>query len=432
MSKLIILTLGVILLPFSLGIALGQTTSKSFECVLIGEVMDRPESKVLLLFKEKADFRFTSDSISIEQGKFSHVFTADALESYTLAFIDEIANGAFRPINIFAEADTIYLRLYPMDRGHENEIQGGVLNQDFIRYKRQIDQLFELPLLEKQENDLIDNNLYYTAETYKLIEEMETTDQKSVRDSIEQLLEQRDEDRSMYTPEANTIEQLYQERYKEMIQWKAEQIQAEPSLINYREMIQLLSMAAHAQYYRDPLPIAVPDLLNSFEKIYAPKYPGHPYTQQVRVRAESFNTIKTGGKYIDFTAPAFDGTSVTLSKHIGGKIAFINLWASWCGPCRKKGIEMIPVYEAYKDKGFVVVGIARERDAQAAVQAAKKDRYPWLNLLEINDSQQIWQRYGVGNAGGGTFLVDENGVLLAISPTADEVRKILEERIGRD
>lgn len=431
MKRLISFVLGVFFIQL-IGVSVFGQSKKPFECTLIGEVLNRPDSKMLLLFKETADFRMFSDSIAIENGKFRHTFTADAHEMYTLAFTDEIDKGAFRPISIFAEKDTLYLRLYPAKRFYETEIIGGHLNQQLRDYTNASRELFDFQVLEKQMNKLEDEGHDMTEEVLKLIEKMETTDQKSVKDSIQQILMNLEKEGNFYTPEFDAIQQLYQERYKEMIQWKAEQIQTEPSLINYREMIQLLSMAAQAQYYQDPLPIAVPDLLNSFEKIYAPKYPGHPYTQQIRIQAESFNTIKTGGKYIDFTAPAFDGTSVTLSKHIGGKIAFINLWASWCGPCRKKGIEMIPVYEAYKDKGFVVVGIAREWDAQAAVQAAEKDRYPWLNLLEINDSQQIWQRYGVGNAGGGTFLVDENGVLLAISPTAAEVRKILEERIGRD
>lgn len=90
---------------------------------------------------------------------------------------------------------------------------------------------------------------------------------------------------------------------------------------------------------------------------------------------------------------------------------------------------MIVVYEAFKDRGFEVVGVARERSREAGINAAKADQYPWLNLLEINDSQNIWKKYGLGNSGGGLFLVDDSGLILAISPNAEEVRAILEERI---
>lgn len=90
---------------------------------------------------------------------------------------------------------------------------------------------------------------------------------------------------------------------------------------------------------------------------------------------------------------------------------------------------MIPVYEKYKDKGFTIVGVARERDAEDMRRAVKKDKYPWLNLLELRDRAKIWQHYGIGNSGGNTFLVDPEGKILAIHPTAEEVRAILEKEL---
>ena len=86
---------------------------------------------------------------------------------------------------------------------------------------------------------------------------------------------------------------------------------------------------------------------------------------------------------------------------------------------------MIPVYNAYKEKGFTIVGIARESYLALGVAAAKKDKYPWLNLIELKDAGRIWEKYGVGNSGGGTFLVNKEGVILAINPTDEEVKVIL-------
>jgi len=88
---------------------------------------------------------------------------------------------------------------------------------------------------------------------------------------------------------------------------------------------------------------------------------------------------------------------------------------------------MIPVYEAYKNKGFIIVGVAREENIADGVNAAKKDKYPWLNLIELKDKGKIWEKYGVGNGGGSTFLVDKNGVILAISPTDEEVKTFLDK-----
>ena len=139
--------------------------------------------------------------------------------------------------------------------------------------------------------------------------------------------------------------------------------------------------------------------------------------------------IKVGGRYIDFTAPDLNGTKHTLSHEISGKIALIDLWASWCGPCRRTSKSMIPIYNAYKERGFTIVGVARENKREEMQQAIAKDGYPWLNLLELSDENNIWSKYGVNYAGGITVLVDCDGTILAIKPTADEVERILKEKL---
>lgn len=53
--------------------------------------------------------------------------------------------------------------------------------------------------------------------------------------------------------------------------------------------------------------------------------------------------------------------------------------------------------------------------------------YPWTCLIDLNDENGIWEKYGIGNSGGATFLVDKEGTILAIQPTAHEVRQILND-----
>ena len=139
---------------------------------------------------------------------------------------------------------------------------------------------------------------------------------------------------------------------------------------------------------------------------------------------------KVGGDYFDFTAPDLAGNDHTLSKEIASRVALIDLWGSWCASCRKHSKELIPLYDKYKDRGFTVVGVAREYDnADAMKTAIRRDGYPWLNLLELDDRLGIWKRYGIGNAGGGRFLVGRDGKILAINPDAAQVEAILEDKL---
>lgn len=90
---------------------------------------------------------------------------------------------------------------------------------------------------------------------------------------------------------------------------------------------------------------------------------------------------------------------------------------------------MIPVYEEFKDKGFTVVGIAREKRRSDMEQAVRKDGYPWACYAEVEDANNVWALHGIGNSGGGTFLVDSDGTLLTVGASADEVREILRKKL---
>jgi peroxiredoxin len=74
----------------------------------------------------------------------------------------------------------------------------------------------------------------------------------------------------------------------------------------------------------------------------------------------------------DFTLETLDGKSITLSD-LRGQVVLINLWASWCPPCRAEMPAIDAVYRKYRDAGFVVLAVNTtyqdtESDARAFVQ----------------------------------------------------------------
>ena len=169
------------------------------------------------------------------------------------------------------------------------------------------------------------------------------------------------------------------------------------------------------------------DELEKAYRVLAVKFPSSDYTRLGKMLLDGFREIRPGGRYVEFEAPDLEGRVVNISDVIRGKVAVIDLWASWCMPCRAKAKAMIPLYEKYKDRGFEIVGVAREfKNTDRVRQAIKQDGYPWLQLIELDDSRRIWTRYMLGNAGGGVFLVDRDGTILAVNPKPEEVHSILE------
>lgn len=77
----------------------------------------------------------------------------------------------------------------------------------------------------------------------------------------------------------------------------------------------------------------------------------------------------TGFLAPDFTLQTFEGTSITLSD-LRGQAVLVNLWASWCGPCRAEMPAMEKVYLQYKDQGFQILAVnASNQDNLANAQA---------------------------------------------------------------
>lgn len=56
---------------------------------------------------------------------------------------------------------------------------------------------------------------------------------------------------------------------------------------------------------------------------------------------------------------ALDGTKFKLSDY-PGKIVVVNLWATWCGPCRSEIPDLVKLSEEFKLKGVEVIGLTSE------------------------------------------------------------------------
>lgn len=111
----------------------------------------------------------------------------------------------------------------------------------------------------------------------------------------------------------------------------------------------------------------------------------------------------------DFTLEARDGTMLTLSE-LRGKPVFLNLFATWCGPCVREMPTIQAVYEEYGDRvHFLAMNLGEDK--------AKVDAF----LDEYGFTFPVVYDYDgtVSGASAGipipqTFMLDENGMILDI------------------
>jgi len=126
----------------------------------------------------------------------------------------------------------------------------------------------------------------------------------------------------------------------------------------------------------------------------------------------------TGGKIPapreGFLAPDFvlqdqHGQSIRLSD-LRGQPVLVNLWASWCGPCKAEMPAMQEVYEAYAPHGFTILAVntTYQDDQDDALDFVENRGLTFPILFDFDGS--VSQQYRV-QAMPTSFFVDRDGVI---------------------
>lgn len=75
------------------------------------------------------------------------------------------------------------------------------------------------------------------------------------------------------------------------------------------------------------------------------------------VARDRFTPLGPGSRAPDFTYPDLDGTPVSLSD-LRGKVVLVNLWATWCPPCREEMPSMERLYRAMEGRPFEILAVS--------------------------------------------------------------------------
>lgn len=427
MKKLFLFT--ALAMSFMTSTAAGNQND-SIICHISGTVFDRPDSKYAILLEAGKDFR-TSPYIPIPivDGKFSYTLKDDMPRVYDLTFDDEYSKGCWKTRSFFTGNGYVEFSCGDKDIDRIEPVKSDL--RDNILY-HQIEETLDNRYANqlKTVNDLIsplfDDDSAYSQEVQSILKEMECAD------SDEDKAKLRDE---FFRYQKGPKEKCYSKEYLDLekkgykIIWsrdslKRTMISDTPDLVGLHYI--KTALLHNNESWED-----IPGYIELFDSLYKDNMKDHPYTNDIIEMIEA-REVKAGNKYPDYKVTREDGSSEQISSLIKGNVAVVDLWASWCGPCRKHSKELVPLYEKYKDKGFKVVAIAREQaDCTAMNEAMDMDGYPWESFVDLNDQDKIWRKNSAGNSGGKIILVDSNGVIVGTDIPVEDIEKYLVETYGK-
>jgi peroxiredoxin len=153
-----------------------------------------------------------------------------------------------------------------------------------------------------------------------------------------------------------------------------------------------------------------------------------PFADLIEKSVQSAGVGKVGSVLPEFKQNDVNGKSVSLSS-LRGKYVLIDFWASWCGPCRAENPNVVKAYNAYKTKGFTILGVSLDQDKSKWLEAIKKDGLTWTHVSDLKYwNNEIAVQFGIQSIPA-NFLIDPKGVVIGRDLRGEDLEKILATNI---
>jgi peroxiredoxin len=121
--------------------------------------------------------------------------------------------------------------------------------------------------------------------------------------------------------------------------------------------------------------------------------------------------VEVGARAPDIrVADLATGDTVDLRDHYKGQVTLLNIWATWCVPCRQEMPSMQKAYARLKDQGFAIAAVSIDEGGPEDVQAFAREFGLTFDILQDRSGRisTLYQTTGVPES----FLLDKDGVII--------------------
>lgn len=154
-------------------------------------------------------------------------------------------------------------------------------------------------------------------------------------------------------------------------------------------------------------------------------------TKKFDALCASWQAIKAGNPSPTFSCPDINGKTVSLSD-LKGKYVYIDVWATWCGPCRAEIPHLKKLEEAYKGKDIEFVSLSCDQDKAAWEQMVKAQALQGIQLY-MGPRDEFMKKYII-NGIPRFILLDREGKIVkadAPRPSNPETAKLFDELLKK-
>lgn len=121
--------------------------------------------------------------------------------------------------------------------------------------------------------------------------------------------------------------------------------------------------------------------------------------------------VSVGSEAPDFRAiDLATGDSISFREQYEGAVTLVNIWATWCIPCRVEMPSMDSVYQTLAPRGFKIAAVSIDEGSPEDVRAFGQDLGLTFDLLQDRSTRiaQIYQTTGVPES----FLINKDGKIV--------------------
>lgn len=176
----------------------------------------------------------------------------------------------------------------------------------------------------------------------------------------------------------------------------------------------------------------IPEFIVNQAERWTAQAPKHPWVQQLAEIGDRRKLpVLIGDLIPDYPLPMLTGDTTSMQTLLGSRLTILDLWASWCGPCRVQNRDfLVPLWDEFHEDGFQIIGYGLEASQRAWTRAIEADgAYRWPHASDLQgDDSPLFESLRLTTIPA-NFLLDSEGRVVAKNLHGEELVEFVRSRM---